>query len=152
MPHKHLSIPPDSSQLKDVRHAVMEVAWACMPGKAHLVALAVDEAVANVILHGAGRETLKAELSLPAVSHAIDVDIDSCGEKLEVRIGDEGPAYDPNPSPGTDLAAQVRSRQRHGMGLLIMRQVMDEIHYQRLDGRRNELRLVKYIDPEPVGE
>jgi|ERR1043165_7639227 serine/threonine-protein kinase RsbW len=140
MSHKHLTITADPARLKDVRHAVMELAFPCLPAKAHLVALAVDEAVANAILHG----------TLPqgggGIHATIDVDIHSDGQRLEVRIGDGGPAYDPRQADMPDLHARVRSRQRGGLGLQIIRRVMDEVHYARLDNQRNELRLVKYID------
>lgn len=141
MSHKHLTITADPAQLKDVRHAVMELAFPCLPAKAHLVALAVDEAVANAILHG---EPARGGGGLPGAT--IDVDIRSDGQRLEVRIGDGGPAYDPRQAQEFDLHQRVRSKQRGGLGLAIIRRVMDEVHYARLDGQRNELRLVKYID------
>ena len=44
-----------------------------------------------------------------------------------------------------DSAQRVKARQRGGMGTGIMRRVMDEIHYARLLGSMNELRLIKYF-------
>ena len=119
----------------------MELAEPCLAGKAHLVALAVDEALANVILHG-GKSAPK---SAPVRSSLIDVDIDTDDRRLEVLITDSFGAFDPSQSVQHDPKERVRSRQRGGLGLSIIRRVMDEVHYARVANARNELRLVKYI-------
>jgi len=148
--HKHLTIPSDTEQLKAVRDAVFEMAEPCLPGKAHMVVLAVDEAVSNVMRHG-GHSVLTSSPLQPSEfqlnSGAIDVDIDSNGIRLQVLIADGGPKYNPCSTPAQDAAERTLARSRGGMGLSIMRRVMDEIHYDRTPDERNELRMIKYINP-----
>jgi len=143
--HTHLTISYDTGQLKVVRDAVIELAMPCLPETAHMVALAVDEALANVMLHG--RDPLSGE---NAQNNAIEVDIDSDSQRLMVCIADRGPAYNPCRAVVQDAPDRVLARKRNGMGVSIMRRVMDDIHYDRTADERNELRLIKYIRPSPV--
>lgn len=143
MSHKHLTITSDLRQLKSVRDAVLEVAEPCLHRHAHWVVLAVDEAVSNVMRHSHEGSTDP----LQPGGGAIDVDIDSDGLRVEVLIADHGPAFDPCAAEFADAPERVHARQRGGMGLSIMRRVMDEISYDRTPDQRNRLRLVKFIDP-----
>ena len=69
--------------------------------------------------------------------------------RLEVCIADGGPAYNPCDAHPDELLDRVWARKRGGMGLSIMRGVMDEIRYDRTLGHRNELKLIKYFDRKP---
>ncbi len=136
--HKHLTIRSDPRQLKDVREAVLELAGPCLNASAHLIVLAVDEAVSNVMRHGG--------VAGDPAAGGIDVDIDTDTRRLEVRIAHRGPAYDPSAAVCEEPARRVLARQRGGMGISIMRRVMDEVRYTHSQDLRNELRLIKYID------
>ncbi len=159
MSHKHLKIPSDLRQLKAVRDAVLELATPCLATQAHLVVLAVDEAVSNVMRHAygadggadGGRPASESGTSAAvlAASREIEVDIDSGGGRLEVCIADGGPAYNPCDARPDELLDRVWARKRGGMGLSIMRGVMDEIRYDRTLAHRNELKLIKYFDRKP---
>ena len=50
-----------------------------------------------------------------------------------------------NLSAALNLRAHIESGARRGLGLFIMRKVMDEIRYCSRAGRRNELTLVKHV-------
>lgn len=131
---KHLKVPAETRQLKRVREAVQELARGVLGANAHLAVLAVDEALANAILHAGACD--------------IEVDIEarkeSGGGCLEVKIVNGGPAYDVSHAPAEDPMKRVLHGHRGGMGVGIIRKVMDEIHYERLKDSRNELRLIKY--------
>lgn len=59
---------------------------------------------------------------------------------LEFR--DEGPPFDPLAQPPPDLDAPLEQRTAGGLGLTLMRALVDEARYVR-DGPANVLRLVK---------
>ena len=95
-----------------------------------------DEVISNVFSHGAdGRK--------PAVHVKIDVREDS----VSVEIADDGTAFDPlsQPDPATDLP--VEDRPLGGLGLHIVRKLMDDIVYSRKDGW-NRLRFFKVFPLE----
>lgn len=129
--HKHLSVHAQTAELKRVRDTVREMASPVLGTRAHLTALAVDEALANVILHG-------------DVTDDIEIDIYVKVSSFEVRIVDNGPPYNPCQAPANDPAERAIQMQRGGMGMGIMRRVMDKIQYERLPDELNELRLIKY--------
>ncbi|MBX3473235.1 MAG: ATP-binding protein [Planctomycetes bacterium] len=105
------------------------------------VVLAVDEAVANTIQHGyEGRDPGNVEILIEADS-----------ERFSVKIRDSGVSYDTakgiESKADLDLQKHIASGNKRGLGLFIMRKVMDEVSYTSREGDRNELTLVKYIKP-----
>lgn len=96
------------------------------------VKLALEEVAVNVINHGYGES-----------GHAFDVDLTSEPGALTIRITDEAQAFNPLTSaPEADLDASVDERRVGGLGLHLVQTMMDEMHYERVDGR-NRLTLVK---------
>jgi serine/threonine-protein kinase RsbW len=93
--------------------------------------LAVEEAIANIILHG-----------YQEVSGDVDIDIRVSEEAAEVRIRDHAPPFDPLSVPDPDRASDLSKRRNGGLGIYLMRQVVDEVRYQYTGGK-NVLTLVK---------
>jgi len=100
------------------------------------VALAVDEALCNVMRHGYERRTDgRIWVSLwPSVSHNGD------GPDLKVVIEDEAKQVDPEAIAGRDLD-DIRPG---GLGVHIIRQVMDEVIYEKREPRGMRLTMVKH--------
>lgn len=107
--------------------------------EANKVVLAVDEAIANTIRHGnAGNG-----------GGRVEVEVDASEDQFTVRVRDSGRVYDiarkAEETLEMNLQAHIAAGHRHGLGLFIMRRVMDEVRYDSKQGARNELTLVKYI-------
>jgi len=100
----------------------------------HDVILSVDEVLANVIRHAYGGKEGKVE------SGKIRVTVSDRGERAEIVIQDEGPCFDPRSIPAPELP----SRKPGGLGIYLVRSLMDEIDYEALKPRGNRLRLIKY--------
>lgn len=97
------------------------------------VALAVDEACSNVIEHGCqGRCDEEIEITCS--------DENDC---LTILIRDHGSPFDPGSAPTPDLSKDINQRQVGGLGIFLMRRLMDDIHYERLGEAGNVLTLVK---------
>lgn len=96
----------------------------------HRLCLALDEVVANVIRHahdGPG-------------DHRIDVRLWLAGGTVIAEVEDEGRPFDPLQVPPPDLDASIDDRPVGGLGLHILRTVMDRLVYERR-GDRNVLRM-----------
>jgi serine/threonine-protein kinase RsbW len=104
----------------------------------HIV-LALDEALANVIRHGyRGKESERIWVSVWLVSH------DELGQGMKIVIEDDGEQIDPANVRGRDLE-DVRPG---GLGVHIMRQVMDDVLYEKRVGRGMRLSLTKLINSQ----
>ena len=137
--HRELSVPADTTYLAQVRAAVLEVVSQGFfpPQKAGLIALAVDEAVANIMEHAypPGKEGGK-----------IQVVLDATPQRFEVLIRDSGLSFDPRDVPEVDMTEHVKAGKKGGLGIFLMRRIMDEINYSFKQGVHNELQMIKYVD------
>ena len=95
------------------------------------VALALEEAAMNVITHAFG--------GMPA-PHLVRVSLDIDAERLAAEIFDNGPAFDPSAQPVPDISLPLEDRDPGGLGIHLMRVMMDRVEYRRTDGG-NHLRL-----------
>ena len=98
------------------------------------IALAVEEAVVNVINYA----------YLPEITGNIDVQAISDGQWLKFVITDNGVAFDPTEKEKADTTLSAEDRPIGGMGILLVRELMDSINYERTDGK-NVLTLKKRI-------
>jgi serine/threonine-protein kinase RsbW len=112
------------------------------PADRNKVVLAVDEAVSNIIKH-AYQEKIEGEIKL-------EVEFDD--EKFRVTILDRGLEFDPGAVTDVDIMEHVKQGRKTGLGIFLMRQIMDEVKYTFREGSDNELFMVKYISPPPEGE
>ena len=97
--------------------------------------LAVEEAVVNVI-----------DYAYPAGQDGdIEVRILSDGRILKTVIIDSGVAFDPTAKEKTDISLSAEDRQIGGLGILLVRELMDSINYER-DNGQNILTLTKTLD------
>jgi Serine phosphatase RsbU, regulator of sigma subunit len=94
--------------------------------------LALEEAVTNVILY-----------AYPEGSDGL-VDIEAIlgAEKLTFIISDSGIPFDPTAAPEADVTLGVEERPIGGLGIYLVRNIMDTVSYERLDGK-NVLTLTK---------
>ena len=96
--------------------------------------LAIEEAVVNVINY-----------AYPAGTEGdITIKITSDGNTLHCQIIDAGIPFDPTTKDRTDTTLSVQERPVGGLGILLVRELMDSINYERIDGQ-NVLTLIKRI-------
>ena len=134
---KEFRIPNETRYLASVREAVREVvSKAGFPeSELNRLTLAVDESVTNVMEH-AYENDLEGELS-------IEIVLEVTARRFVACVRDWGNAFDPTAAPAPDLSTHVRDGRRHGLGIFLMRQIMDEVTYTSQPEGPNELRLVK---------
>ena len=140
----HLCLTSDTEELARVRAAVKEAARAVGFTDIDIssIALAIDEAITNIIRHGyQGRGGQPIELDIaPAVRDGQPA--------LEVVICDCARQVDPQSIAGRDLE-DVRPG---GLGTHIIRTVMDEVEYSPRETVGMRLRLLKIKRIAPTQE
>ena len=102
------------------------------------VEVSLDEVLANVVRHGLrGRgDSARVELEL-----RLDPGDPPC---CELRLEDDGPEFDPLAAAAPDTSLGVDERPIGGLGIELVKRLMDEVHYER-KGDRNSLRLVRRL-------
>ena len=96
--------------------------------------LAVEEAVVNVI-----------DYAYPLGSEGdITIHVMSDGHSIRFKIIDAGVAFDPTAKEKADTTLSIDDRQIGGLGILLVRELMDTINYERENGQ-NVLTLIKNL-------
>ena len=97
--------------------------------------LALEEAVTNVIMY-----------AYPKGSDGL-VDIEAIMRKksLEFIITDSGIPFDPTQVPVADTTLGVEERPVGGLGIFLVRNIMDTVNYRRSDDGKNILSMTKNI-------
>ena len=96
--------------------------------------LALEEAVTNVICYAYP----------PGTDGIVDIRATVGDHVLEFTISDEGQPFDPTAAPEADTGASLAQRKIGGLGIHLVRQIMDNVRYEWKDGR-NVLNLIKNI-------
>ena len=142
-PSKKISrtFPSRTEQLLEVRQFVSEAAreFGFDDEEVANIALAVDEACTNIIKH-AYQYARDKEIQI-TVNRAHDV--------FEVRITDEGRPFDPAHLRTPNLQDHLTHYRKGGLGVYLMRRLMDAVEYNIKPGSRNEVRMVKNLFRAP---
>ena len=93
--------------------------------------LAVEEAVANTIIHGYRRGDGTITITIHATDRAV-----------EVQIEDRARPFNPLSLPDPDRESGLTERRIGGLGIYLIRQVVDDVTYQFSAGK-NVLTLIK---------
>jgi serine/threonine-protein kinase RsbW len=101
----------------------------CIDGKADAVELALQEALANAVIHGAKEDPSKIVECVVA-----------CDEQRGVLIivRDPGPGFDPKTIPSCTVGENLYSN--HGRGIFLINQLMDEVEFRK---NGTEIHMVK---------
>jgi len=138
-----LRISADLGNLDDVRRFIRENAAGLRQDQAALQALiqAVDESVTNIILHGYRGQP-----------GSIEITLEETGGCLVIRLRDQAAPFDPTAAPPPDVTSPLEQRPLGGLGIHLIRHMVDELIYCPGPEGGNELRLVKRIGQPRAGE
>jgi len=100
------------------------------------IILAVDEACTNIIKH--------AYNSFP--DGEIIIKTKSTLSRFVVSITDHGKSFEPETIPEPDLQKYYRQKRVGGLGMYLMKTLMDDVKYISIPGKYNEVMLSKNIE------
>ena len=97
--------------------------------------LSVDEACTNVIEHAYGHDITK-EVVVRAIFD---------NEELRIDVVATGRGVNPLALPQPSLEQLVAERRSGGLGMQVIKRIMDQVSYEMIPGQKNELHMVKRI-------
>lgn len=98
------------------------------------VNLALEEAVTNVMMYAYPQ----------GETGPVGISAERVGDRLVFTVVDSGVAFDPTAVPDADISLGVAERPIGGLGIYLVRRIMDAVRYERAGGQ-NVLTLVKKI-------
>jgi anti-sigma regulatory factor (Ser/Thr protein kinase) len=97
------------------------------------IQLAADEAASNVIEH-----------AYEGVSDGLlELSCGVNGNIITIILVDHGESFDPSEIPMPDLKADLSERKIGGLGIFLMRKLMDEVRYEVKPNHTNVLTMTK---------
>lgn len=129
-----LTIAAELENLAVIRCFVQESAAALgvPPATIRDLVLATDEAATNIVVHGYGGQ-----------GGTIEIEIEREAGALIIYLRDTARPFDPNQIKAPDLTLPLEERTPGGLGVFLIRQIVDELRHRSRPGGGNELTLVK---------
>jgi anti-sigma regulatory factor (Ser/Thr protein kinase) len=97
------------------------------PKVLNALAVSVDEAVINIIKYGYDDDA----------EHDINIKINIESQFLTLEIEDDGQPFNPLEYPEADTESKIEDRKIGGLGIHLIRNLMDEISYGYKNGRNH---------------
>jgi serine/threonine-protein kinase RsbW len=110
-------------------------AAALAPAQVGTFELALEEIFMNIVMHG----------SQPGIAPRVEVSLNLGIESVTMTVEDDGPQFDPLSLPPPDVTASLADRRVGGLGVFLVRKIMDTVSYERIAGR-NQLRMSKRLE------
>jgi len=129
-----LTFPSRFEYLDEIRNHVARQARAAgfSDKDVYAIQLAADEAASNIIEHAyAGRSDASFEMTC-----------EFHRDRLVITFFDQGKSFDLSKVSNPDVKADLSERKIGGLGIYLMRKLMDEVHYASSDAG-NVLTLTK---------
>ena len=95
------------------------------PALAFGMNLALEEAVTNVILYAYNKGT----------NGYVDIDVIQYEDTVKFILSDSGKPFDPTAVPDADVTLKAEDRKIGGLGIFLVRQIMDDVRYEYKNGR-----------------
>lgn len=133
-----LRIPSRTDNLELIREFVTKVAQKVGFNEDDVgkIELACDEACTNVIKHAYSQKNGKQSLDI-----LIKIDYD----KFTLIVTDHGKGFDPQKIKLPEMKEYLAELQVGGLGIYLMKTLMDEVDYKIEPGVKNQVRMVKYF-------
>jgi serine/threonine-protein kinase RsbW len=117
-----VTLAADRKAIDPVVEGVMKVVreMNCANGSEHEIELALSEALANAVVHGASGDPAKI----------VECDV-ACDEErgMLIVVRDPGPGFDPSRLPNPSVGENLYSS--HGRGIFLINQLMDEVRFHK---------------------
>jgi len=95
------------------------------PNILRAVNLVLDEVLTNIITYGFEHDG----------EHEISIRLAPAADALEIEVTDEARAFNPLELPAADTSSALEERAVGGLGVHLVRRLMDTLEYQRIGGK-----------------
>ena len=129
-----LRVRAELSELAAIRRFIEDQATALRidPPAIYDLLLAVNEIATNSIVHGYRNQPGMIEVALRQI-----------GDGVEICVRDDAPPFDATQAPAPELNLPLVNRPLGGMGIHLVRQLIDSLAYRARPDGGNEVILVK---------
>ena len=133
---RHLVLHNSVDQISQLTDFLQEIAGekGLDASTAMNINLALEEAVTNVIMYAYPEGT----------DGLVDLEAILRDDSLVFILKDNGTPFDPTAAPEADVTLSAEERKIGGLGIFLVRKIMDTVHYVRSDGQ-NVLSMTKNI-------
>ena len=131
-----MKILSQTDKLKSVRDFVSDAArtFGFDEESVNKISIAVDEACTNIIKHS-------YEF---AQNRDIEIAIETADGKFEIVVSHDGKSFNPDEIKPPDMREYLSHYRHGGLGMHLMRSLMDHVEYKLARGKRSEVHLIKY--------
>ncbi len=132
-----LKIPSITENLQMIRRFVLKIAakTGFNEETQEQIALAVDEACTNVIKHAHHHDARRL----------MDIQIQTDAIKMKITITDKGRGFDITKLKDPDVEKFIKESKHGGLGIYLIKTLMDEVDYEFNPGVKNQVQLTKYL-------
>jgi serine/threonine-protein kinase RsbW len=132
-----LKIPSITENLQLIREFIIKIAEKAGfdQERQEQIALAVDEACTNVIKHAHKFDARRM----------IDIQILVDAQKISITITDRGRGFNAAKLKDPDLQKFARESRHGGLGIYLIKTLMDEVQFTYDPGVKNQVQLTKYL-------
>ncbi len=132
---RKVKFPAQFQYLDEIREFVAEIAsrGGFDSKEVYSIQLAADEAASNIIEH-----------AYEGVSNGvIEIGCEVKNGTLTITMHDHGRTFDPGRVAPPNIKADLSERKIGGLGIYLMRKLMDDVRYESIPGKGNRLTLQK---------
>ncbi len=132
---KTIKFNSKTENLKILRRFVAEFAKECGFSEKEIadIQIAVDEAATNIIKHAYGFDASKT----------IEASVICDNNSVKIKLKDYGKKFDPSKAKLPDIKTSVKLKKAGGLGIYLMKKLMDEVIYNVKNPEFNEIILIK---------
>ncbi|MBR5600886.1 MAG: ATP-binding protein [Bacteroidaceae bacterium] len=133
---KSIILANDISEIARLNEFVEEIGneFSLSPEVVFNLTLVLEEAVVNIINYAYPKEDHES-IYLSAKLH---------NDSIMLVLTDTGKEFDPTMAPEADITLSADERPIGGLGIFLIRQIMNEVKYERIEGK-NVLTLEKKL-------
>jgi len=134
--YKRLLIRNDVNELFRITDflEVLWEEWSLPENLKYSINLVLEEAISNIIFYGYEDDLI----------HLIGIEFRKNIDELSIKLIDGGRPFDPTVKEDPDTSLSVEDRPIGGLGIYLIKQLMDEVYYERLN-QKNQLTMIKKI-------
>ncbi|WP_321800940.1 ATP-binding protein [Caballeronia sp. J97] len=125
---------PDIDELVNRLQALFD-ARGMPPAVFQSFAMAFDEVISNIAAYGSAHDPIRVRVTIGA-------------DEVRAEVIDDGVAFDPLQLPEPDVTSELDDRAVGGLGVYLVRKMMDGVAYERRD-RFNCLNFYKRVVAKP---